>query len=670
MNRRRASPQGALPRPGTVFGAYPLRGDADSRRRGSSLPGWRAGGVYRDVARRAERWSTRWQQYDDDSWARGRARLAGRLAREGLNPTTIGEALGCVAAHARRHLGIAYFPTQFQCAAALLDQRLVEMATGEGKTLAAALAAAAAALSGIPVHVLTANDYLARRDADELRTLYGSLGLTVAAATESEREGPSPYDADVVYATAKTVAFDFLRDRAACPELDNDPLLRAAAAAAPTSTMTSRAGSGAGGDAGTSRLRLRGLCMAIIDEADSILIDEAQTPLILSFSRPDPDERARLWQALDWAGRLRADVDYVLEHHARRARLTDAGRETLARDRDEYRGFGLNDAHREELIEQALTALHLMRRGVDYMLDEGEVLIVDAVTGRSAPGRVWSRGLHGLVALKEGLDPPDPTSTLGRTLYPSFFRRYHHLCGLSGTLREVRTELRRDYALRLFEVPLRRPCLRRRLPDRVFADRDGLFDAALQRAIDLVVDERRAVLLTTDSIQDTQWFADRLARTDVPHAVLNAATAEAESAIVAQAGASPRVTIATQMAGRGTDIALSDAVRRSGGLHVLNLQHNRSRRVDRQIAGRAARQGSPGSYEHWRCLEAALRPAGRSAPSSALSGLVGTARRLCGGSLVSAAQWAAESEDASLRRRMFVEERKLADRLLFSPHTE
>ncbi|MFT4103908.1 MAG: hypothetical protein QM674_23370, partial [Burkholderiaceae bacterium] len=593
-----------------------------------------------------------------------RRRLAGMLARDGFDARTAAAALGCVAAHAKRSFGIEYFETQYLCAAALLDQRLVEMATGEGKTLAAALAAAAAALGGMPVHVITANDYLARRDAAQLRPLFESLGLTVAAVTGPDApddDAGSPddlgYRADIVYATARTIAFDYLRDRAACPLLDNDLHLRALAAL-PASPQPD------------DRPALRGLCLAIIDEVDSILIDEARMPLILSTTHADPDERARLWQALDWARRLRPDLDYRIDTAGRRVSLTDEGRAALARDHHEYQGFGLNAAHRRELIEQALAALFVMRRDVDYLVSDDEVVIVDAVTGRSAPGRIWSRGLHGLVALKEGLPIPDATRTLGRTLYRRFFGRYHHLCGLSGTLAEVRRELRRDYGLALVEVPLRRPSRRRALPERVFADRRALFEAALRRAVSLVHDEGRAVLLTTDSIADTRWFEAGLADSGVPYAVLNAATAAEESAIIAQAGMAARVTVATQMAGRGTDIALSDAVRQAGGLHVLNLQHNRSRRIDRQIAGRAARQGNPGSCEHWRCIEAALAPS-PSTGSSARSRIRNwAARRVAGRIAVRAAQRLTEREDASLRRGLLRGERRLSDGLLFSRISE
>ena len=640
-----------LIRPGPRWGLYPQQAPQDGRvpRRGGRLGGQRR---YRQIIAEVRTAMEGWQRMRPGAWPRARTRLVARLAREGLNRRMLVHALACVGAHAERFASVRYYDTQWLCALALLDQRLVEMATGEGKTQAAALAAAVAALAGTPVHLITANDYLAERDAALLRPLFSALDLTVTAVVgdgTAAREGPG-YRADVVYATARTVAFDHLRDRARIAALDQDLSLRSQAP-----------GSGP---------QLRGLCMAIIDEVDSILIDEAQMPLVLSQTQDDPEERARLWQALDWARRLDATADYRIETGARRVVLTEAGQAALIRDEAQYPGMGLNRGHRRELVEQALTALLAMHRDVDYMVEGDEIVIVDQITGRAAPGRIWSRGLHGLIALKEGLLPPQATATLGRTTYPRFFRRYHHLSGLSGTLREVRQELARDYGLSLFTVPLRQPGRRQVYPARVFPDRTRLFEAALERAVSLLRETGRPVLLTTDSIADTAWFGERLAEAGVDHAVLNAATAQEEARLIAEAGLGVRVTVATQMAGRGTDIALSDAVRQMGGLHVLNLQHNRSRRVDRQIAGRAARQGEPGSYEHWRCVETGL---GMSHPQAtgSLTGFAWPALRRAGGRrLLAAVQRLSEREDASLRRGLNRTERQVSEGLMFTRHVD
>lgn len=582
--------RGATPvcRPGTVYGAYPERRVETVERRGPVR--WRPDRRYRAIAERAQRRTAVWFERPRERREQGLRELAAQLARQGFREPLVIEALACVAAYVRQTLGVQLFASQYHCAAALLDQRLAEMATGEGKTFAAALAAAVGALAGMPVHVITANDYLAERDARALAPLYESLGLSVASTHEREdvTVRKRAYQADIVYLTAKTVAFDYLRDR-----------LQRGAAVGDLDLRVKR------GAAETEPLVLRGLCMAVVDEADSVLIDEAKMPLIISEQRRDESERARIWQSLDIAGRLEAGRHFTTQREPMRANLSAEGCREVENMAREYGPAWLNRRHREELVEQALVARHVLRRDLDYLVRDEEVEIIDAITGRGAPGRVWSRGLHIAVALKEGLPPPAPTDTRARITYPRLFARYHHLTGLSGSLREVRAELRSTYGLTVIEVPLTRPSRRSLLPARAFATRIDLFRAALARARQ-VVESGRPVLLATDSVADSRWIADQLGRAGVAHALLNAQTAAEEAELIALAGEAARVTVATQIAGRGTDIKLSEVIAARGGLHVLSVQHNRSRRVDRQIAGRAGRQGEPGSIEHWITIESAL----------------------------------------------------------------
>lgn len=643
-----------MPHPGPVWGAYPERAaDAETRGKGQR---WRTlFGVrthYLEIARAARRRAQQLAKAQPHELSAAILAAAAAVIRDGFKPGPTTEALACVSAQIKHTLGLQVFTTQLFCAAALLEQRMAEMATGEGKTLAAGIAAAVGGLAGIPVHVLTANEYLAARDAETLAPLYKALGLSVGVALEPAQpaERQRAYEADIVYATARTVAFDYLRDKLVRSDDRSDQAFRVSAM---ERTQTQ------------SPLMLRGLCMAIIDEADSILIDEAKMPLIISDGVRDPVERARVWQALDMARRLEPKRHYRVQRAARRVSLTSAGRELAAEIATEYGSIWLNRMHREELVEQALTALRLLHRDHDYLIENDEIVIIDAITGRTAPGRIWSRGLHSAVALKEGLEPPPVSQTRAQITYPRLFARYHHLCGLSGTLSEVAVELRQSYGLETVNVPLQRVCRRSNLPARVYKHRTDLFLAAAQRAR-AVIDQGRPVLVTVDSVLDSRLLVSMLEKQGTPFSELNARTSAEEAQIVARAGQSACVTVATQMAGRGTDILLSAAVHKAGGLHVLNLQHNRSRRLDRQIAGRAGRQGQPGSYEHWICLET---------PLTLVSWLASGFERFAGRKLargpiayriVRRAQRMAEREDAALRKATSRQDKDWSESLHFT----
>ncbi|EHR71850.1 preprotein translocase subunit SecA (ATPase, RNA helicase) [Burkholderiales bacterium JOSHI_001] len=519
------------------------------------------------------------------------AQLGTALRRQGFCDAALAPALGLAAATAADLLGQPPFATQLFCAAALLHNRLAEMATGEGKTLATALAAATAALAGVPVHVVTANDYLAERDALRLAPLYQALGLQVAFLRPGD--GPqakqATYAASVVYATAKELAFDHLRDQLALAGGPSKDLQRHAAALA--------------GDSPAPLPVMRGLCMALLDEADSILLDEADVPLILSRSVPHAARRAFLWQALALARQLVADTDFKLHEADRRAELTPAGEARVGGLAAPLGGPWQRARYRREAITVALTGLHLLRRDHHYIMRAGQgrersIELLDEVTGRVAEGRVWSRGLQAVVEMKEGLPPGADTETLARTTFQRFFQRYWRLAGTSGTLWEARGELQRVFAASVVRVPLQQPSQRRRDSDAVFADAPRLWAAVALRTRELCA-AGRPVLIGTDSVADSQALSAVLRAHGIEHQVLNALNDADEAAIVAQAGHAARVTISTRMAGRGTDIELDAAARAAGGLHVLNCQHNPSRRLDRQLVGRCARQGDPGSAQAW-----------------------------------------------------------------------
>ncbi len=658
----------ALPIPGPVWGSYPQRRRSrqeEAIRRWTSwfappdvLLEWR----YRRFAQRVDALRQTIKGTTDDALAVRLRDHSALLRRRGFDDVLLAEAGAMAAVFAERRLGLSPFPTQIMAARAMLDGRLVEMATGEGKTLAVAMAAGLAALGGVPVHVVTANDYLVERDSESLRPLYAALGLTVGGVTSQHPpdERRRIYGCDVVYATAKEIGFDYLRDHLA-GRRRGDELRRRADRLA--------------GRAGPPTL-LRGLCMAIVDEADSVLIDEARVPLILS--RPldaerHRQERADYGQALALARRLEADRDFLADAEERRCELTDVGQTRLDALVAELAAGAdwLNRRYREEWVRQALNALHVYRRDQDYIVRDGKIEIVDPTTGRVATGRSWSRGLHQLIELKEGCEATPDHAVAAQITFQRLFRRYHRLSGVSGTLRESAGEFRRIYGLGVFRLPLRLPLRRTVLPTRVFPDRERLWCAVTERIAELQA-EGRPVLVGTDSVADSEALAMRLSLAGIPCRVLNARQDKEEADIVAQAGQRGKVTVTTNMAGRGTDIPIEPAVEALGGLHVISCQHNAARRIDRQLIGRCARQGAPGSVEtmlslesdlyakHWpRAWLQALKPSLETQPWRYAALLMA---RL--------AQHFEEGRGAAERRRLLENDERLERQLAFGGQTE
>ena len=500
------------------------------------------------------------------------------LLRQGLQGQALSMALAVVSEAVRRERGWWPRETQVEATAWMLHNHLVELGTGEGKTLVAQLVAATAALAGVPVHVLTSNDYLAQRDADEARAMCERLGLSVGCIQHGDEPDArrTAYACDLTYASAREVIFDHLRDRlGACQE-------------------------GQGNPAAHDRPVLRGLCMAVLDEADSLLIDEASTPLILSQQVRD-DELPR-WRLALFLARQMKPGEQVLETSPGRWQLTDAGREWLAQ-----RARTLDPAWqlrrlREEWVTQALAALHAFQRDVDYVVHDGEIQIVDVHSGRRAQGRSWSRGLHQLIGLKEGLQPAPATQTVSQMTCQQFFPRYLRLCGQSGTLKEARAELLATYGLPVRPVAPHRPSQRRDLGLAVHARADAHWQAVADR-VQACRANGRPVLVGTRSVADSLHLSAVLRARGCPHQVLNASQDEAEAEVVARAGEPGAVTVATQMAGRGTDVHIGDAAEALGGLHVIVAGLHPARRIDRQLAGRCARRGQPGTHERLVHLE-------------------------------------------------------------------
>jgi len=517
-------------------------------------------------------------------------KLREQLAHRGMADDLLATAFALFSEISHRQTGQRLYPAQMIAARLMLGRRLVEMATGEGKTLAAALAAATAALARVPVHVITANEYLARRDADALRPIYGALGVQVGVVThELDRDARRrAYRCEVTYCTAKELVFDYLRDRLLRRDVEGE--------------LRSRACRLAGRDApGTL---LRGLCMAIVDEADSVLLDEASVPFVLSHADDHRGGREHYARALENARGLVPREDFTTDPESHGVELTARGREKTEPQSALCDPLWRVRRYREEALCLALAALHLFHRDQHYLVRDGAVHIIDDTSGRVATGRAWSRGLHQLIELKEGCRPTAELVTAAQITYQRFFSRYLHLCGMSGTLLEGRAELRAVYGMSVVRVPLRKPSRRAVLPTRVFGTHEARWGYIAGRAREIQA-HGGAVLVGTDSVADSQLLSRHLDAAGLAHVVLNAQQDRHEAHVVATAGQAGRITVATSMAGRGTDIAISERLARAGGLHVMLCQANASRRIDRQFTGRCARHGEPGSCETLLSLESA-----------------------------------------------------------------
>jgi preprotein translocase subunit SecA len=572
------------------------------------------------------------------------------LRQQGLAPGPTARALALAARAMVLAGGHAAYDTQLQAAWLMLRGQLAEMATGEGKTLATALAAGVAGLCGQPVHVVTANDYLVERDSQALAPYFAQLGLRCARVT-----GATPPSAraalwrhQVVYTTARELAFDYLRDHVTLAGERDGRLLRAQA--------IERPGHRAGAHVGQPVLP--GLHFALIDEADSVLLDEAIVPLLLAQSVPASEADLQAWQRVyALSGTLLRQRDYQLRQAQRRAVLTDAGRDRVARAVQGQAGL-LSPARRAcELVEAALAARWLYRRDHDYLVTDGKVQLIDTLTGRVADGRQWQGALQPMVELKEQLTPSHPTTTAAQITYQRFFPRYLRLGGMSGTLREARHELQVVYGTPVTPVPLARPGRRQWLGQQVWADAGHKW-RAVQAAVQAQAAAGRPVLVGTDSVADSLHLAALLQRAGLPHQVLNARQDADEAQAVARAGRAGMVTVATNIAGRGTDIQPDAEALAAGGLHVIATMRNRSRRIDRQLSGRAARQGDPGSAEAILALDDALPAAVLPPPLlQALAGWAARRRRgrvpdLLGRALMALAQRLAERQDAQRRDRL------------------
>ena len=476
----------------------------------------------------------------------------------------------------------------------LLHRRAIaEMQTGEGKTLTATLPLYLHSLSGQGAHLATANDYLALRDADWMRPVFEALGLSVGVvlAGQTSAERRSAYHCDVTYGTAREFGFDFLRDRLRAREAAEDQMLFAGSTPVgnvlPALSMVQR-----------------GLHFVLVDEADSLLIDEARIPLIISAAATTSPqaEAALLGWSRDEACQLIEGEHFSVEFEKRQVELTAAGREAVrsAAKPAELAAFGLPELY--ESVERGLRVERFFLRDRHYVVREGAIVIVDEFTGRPSEGRQWREGVHQAVQAKEGLSISSTTGAAAQITVQELFTHYGALAGMTGTAVTSASEFRSVYGLHVAQIPTHRPPQRVRLPDRVLPDAAAKWLAIVDEVRELQR-QRRPVLVGTRSIDKSEELSRRLTEAGVAHRVLHARNLAAEAEIVAQAGREGRVTVATNMAGRGTDIELGPGVANLGGMHVVCSELHDAARIDRQLIGRSGRQGDPGSYRQFLSLD-------------------------------------------------------------------
>ena len=583
-----------------------------------------------------------------------------RLRQHGLNPQDAAQTFALVREAAITTVGKRHFDVQVMGGWIILNGMIAEMDTGEGKTLTATLPACTAALAGMPVHIVTVNDYLAKRDAELMKPLYEALGLSVGVVTQ----GLDPaarrraYACDVIYCTNKELVFDYLRDCIALGQKTSRIQLEIERLAGRQSSRL-------------SRLLLRGLHFAIVDEADSVLIDEARTPLIISQGSEDGFDPGVYEATLTMAANFEHGKDFVIEERERAIRLTDGGRARIEEHKGTCEQWKIRAPYREDIFCQALTARYLMQRDTHYVVKDNKIQIIDESTGRVMADRSWEHGLHQFIEAKESCDITSRRDPISRISYQRFFRRYRRLAGMTGTAREVRREIWSVYGLAVVAVPANHPSCRRHTGNRIYKTEVAKWQAVVTRVVELYR-EQRPVLIGTRSVASSEHLSSLLKAAGIPHRVLNARQDAEESAIISQAGEPGQITVATNMAGRGTDIRLARGVAEQGGLHVIGTEYHQARRIDRQLHGRCARQGDPGSYEMMVSLEDELVAAhgglwklfgGRLNSRDAVVPWLGKAALWW-------AQLAAERLHSRIRRDLFRADARLETALAFTGRSE
>ena len=503
------------------------------------------------------------------------------------------EAFGLASIASKRILGMRPFDVQLVAGAVIHGGALAELATGEGKTLVASLPAFLNGLAGKGVHVASVNDYLSRRDGEWLKPVYAALGMTTGILQQqmSDLDRQNAYKCDITYATASEYGFDFLRDR----------LKIADGKGAETPFWSPWL---AGNATPASNFVQRGHHFALVDEADNIFIDEARTPLIISGQvRPaTPEEQVVYLWADDLVQRMEAGQHFIFNPQLQKLELTALGKHLVRYSNPPSgpHGDALDKLH--EAMEQAIQAHYRFKLNQHYLVDKNKIVIIDEFTGRRMPDRHWRDGLHQAVEAKEKIPVTHSDEHAAQITFQSYFRLYKKLGGMTGTALQNRMEIRRVYKIWVVCVPTNKPILRQLWPDKVYPNENAKFDAIVDE-IQKLRTEGRSVLIGTRSVDKSEILSQKLHDAGLIHQVLNAKNHELEAKIIEQAGQLGRITIATNMAGRGTDIKPCKEVIAAGGLHVLGTERHESIRIDRQLAGRAGRQGDPGSAQFFLSLD-------------------------------------------------------------------
>ena len=504
------------------------------------------------------------------------------------------EAYALVREAGRRTIDMRHFDVQILGGIAMFNRSIVEMQTGEGKTLSATLPMYLYALAGKGCNLATVNDYLARRDAEWMSPVYKALGLTVGVIQTDMRQPQrrKAYVCDLTYGTAKEFGFDFLRDR----------LLLRRIREGQNDLLGAMLGQQRG--AGHEKPVQREPFFALVDEADSILIDEARTPLIIS-ALPTEEQKLAV-ECYKWStgviDQFVEDVDYEYDYDKKIAELTREGRQrvrTLAKP-EAMDTVGM--FHIYHYVERAIKVDREFKLDRQYVVLDGEVVIVDEFTGRLSEGRKWRDGIHQAVEAKEGVEVTVETGQAARVTVQDFFLRFENLAGMTGTARASARELRKIYKCRVILVPTNRPLIRKRLPDMVFGNEDAKWVAVVEEVCRLHA-QGRPVLIGTRSIDKSEHLSRLLEEQGIEHRILNAHHVETEADIVARAGLPGKVTVSTNMAGRGTDIKLGEGIAELGGLHVICTEMHDSARIDWQLRGRCGRQGDPGTHRQYLALD-------------------------------------------------------------------
>jgi preprotein translocase subunit SecA len=534
-----------------------------------------------------------------DEWNSLRFRVQSGESLTNLLP----EAFAIVSEQMQRHLGMTPYPVQFLGAFAMHEGAIAEMQTGEGKTLTAALTLCLNALPDEGIHIATANDYLAQRDAQWLSPVYYSLGMTVGTITANSTmaERRDAYECDITYSTAREFGFDYLKD-----------LLNAPESKLSVSSRRQQLFGQQNNQSEQTLLNSRKPYMVIIDEADSILIDEARTPLIIG--QTDAAEAEQMTDLCQWSAsqitKLTEDEHYIDHGPQRGMELTEAGRRIVREmllQKDAPGSLDTGTAYQSS--ERALKAHRYFQNGRDYVVRDGKVEIVDEFTGRISEGRMWQNGVHQAIEAKEGLEITSPTKVGAQTTVQELFSRYPRMAGMTGTAESAARELKKIFGTPVIKIPTNRPSKRQILPEQIFLTEEEKWATIIEETA-AMHQQGRPVLIGTRSVNLSNQLSARLLQAGLEHEVLHALNHKNEAAIIQEAGQPGRITVATNMAGRGTDILLGEGVAEKGGLHVICSELHESARIDRQLTGRCARQGDPGSAHTLLSLEDDILTAG------------------------------------------------------------